>query len=104
MFGRGDRLQRPGRICFVPPSPPFVMKREVLGSSGSGNSFETSAVGPPVKVAAPTARSSISLLTTSLGGVDGWGRGSGLSLSFVCVMLDVPLDPMPEWGSVLLVL
>ena len=52
----------------------------------------------PEKVA-PTARSSMSLLTTSLGGVGGWGRGSGLSLSFVCVMFDVPLDPMPEWSK-----
>ena len=36
MLGRGDRLEGPGRICFVPPNPPFVMKGEMLGSCGSG--------------------------------------------------------------------
>ena len=46
ILGRGDRLEGPRRICFVPPNPPCVEGGRCSGLKGREDSFETSALGP----------------------------------------------------------
>ena len=96
-LGQGVHLDDPRRVAFFPPpNPPVLNGGRSSGLEGREDSFETSAVGPAKVVLTARSNSSATDYFSRGGRWPGSERIGDVTVRFV--MLDVPLDPMPDWS------